>query len=265
LFLTRVVLFVAGHEAVASIAMKYLNPTASSALQTILANDGGGDLVQICNWADQVRSNPDYKWSATLHYIDTPDWSCNFDHQRDCANEQCVAGAIANYSSRVTIPAAADEAAKFITHFSGDIHQPLHVAFTSDRGGNLLKGSFLGQSVNLHACWDTSIIDARMQQDFSGSQSAYFNFLLGGVTQANITAWTSCLSPGSPVSSCVDSWAEETAALACTYAYSNTDGSHIQDGFDLGQDYYLRAAPIVDEQLQKGGVRLATLFNSLFQ
>ena len=102
-----------------------------------------------------------------------------------------------------------------------------------------------------------------MSQDFSGSQSDYFNFLLGGVTQANVTAWTQCLSAGSPVVQCVDQWAQESAVLSCADAYVNTDGSHIDQGFSLGQDYYLRAAPIVDSQLQKAGVRMAALFNSL--
>ncbi len=68
------------------------------------------------------------------------------------------------------------------------------VAFSSDRGGNSISGSFFGSSVNLHALWDSSIIDQRMKQDFGGSQQAYVNFLLGGITAANQTAWTSCFA-----------------------------------------------------------------------
>ena len=80
-----------------------------------------------------MRSTPEYQWSAPLHFIDTPDWSCAYDANNDCPNQLCVAGAIANYTGRVTStdPSVSDEAAKFITHFLGDIHQPLHVGFTT--------------------------------------------------------------------------------------------------------------------------------------
>jgi hypothetical protein len=84
---------------------------------------------QVANWADQVRSQPDYKWSAPLHFIDTPDWECAYTPATDCVDSKCVAGAIGNYSKRVVSMDGdtADEAAKFITHFCGDIHQPLQL------------------------------------------------------------------------------------------------------------------------------------------
>jgi hypothetical protein len=83
----------------------------------------------VANWADQVRSQPDYKWSAPLHFIDTPDWECAYTPATDCVDSKCVAGAIGNYSKRVVSMDGdtADEAAKFITHFCGDIHQPLQL------------------------------------------------------------------------------------------------------------------------------------------
>jgi hypothetical protein len=86
-------------------------------------------LHQVANWADQVRSQPDYKWSAPLHFIDTPDWECAYTPATDCVDSKCVAGAIGNYSKRVVSMDGdtADEAAKFITHFCGDIHQPLQL------------------------------------------------------------------------------------------------------------------------------------------
>jgi hypothetical protein len=163
---------------VAAIAMKLLSTTSSGNLSSILANDGGGDLVQVATWADDIRSQPEYHWSAPLHYIDTQDWACTYVPTQDCGDQMCVAGAIVNYTGRVvsTDNSIADEAAKFLTHFVGDIHQPLHVGFTSDRGGNTLKGSFLGQSVNLHAAWDSNIIDHRIAISFGGSMDSYTKY-----------------------------------------------------------------------------------------
>ena len=75
---------------------------------------------------------------GVLHYIDTPDWACDYVKSRDCANSMCVAGAITNYTNRLLSSTvdytARNEALRFLTHFVGDIHQPLHVAFSGDEG-----------------------------------------------------------------------------------------------------------------------------------
>ena len=47
-------------------------------------------------------------------------------------------------------PLSQYEALKFVVHFIGDIHQPLHCAFLSDHGGNDITGYFLNTAVNLH-------------------------------------------------------------------------------------------------------------------
>ena len=70
----------------------------------------------------------------------------------DCVNQVCVYGAILNYTSRLTTQQGTQqtEALKFLVHFLGDIHQPLHVSFKGDLGGNTLKGTFLGEYGNMH-------------------------------------------------------------------------------------------------------------------
>jgi hypothetical protein len=47
-------------------------------------------------------------------------------------------------------------------------------------------------------------------------------------------------------------------------AYVDTNNNHVANGFDLGDPYYQRAAPVVDLQLQRAGRRMAQLFNTLF-
>src|SRR5262244_1828852 len=49
----------------------------------------------------------------------------------------------------------------FLGHWVGDIHQPLHVCFADDRGGNLIRES--GPCVNsLHTVWDTCMIEKKL-------------------------------------------------------------------------------------------------------
>jgi S1/P1 Nuclease len=96
---------------------------------------------------------------------------CHFDYTRDCPNDVCVAGAIVNYTTRILRSGAAvhstnlrspaqrrsnynkddsnklrRESLMFLTHFVGDIHQPLHCSRQSDRGGNSIHVEFLNDT-----------------------------------------------------------------------------------------------------------------------
>lgn len=120
------------------------------------------------------------------------------------------------------------DAAKFLIHFMGDIHQPLHVGFLSNLGGNDITGTFLGNSTELHAVWDQGIISERLT-DFSGNIDTYAAHLvsqLQGPWASNITTWTTaptCMTPNDK--SCVIAWATESANLACEYAYTDETGT----------------------------------------
>ncbi|KAG8382886.1 hypothetical protein BUALT_Bualt05G0125900 [Buddleja alternifolia] len=76
-----------------------------------------------------------YRWSSDLHFINTPDHLCSY-----------------NYINNVT------EALLFLSHFIGDIHQPLHVGFRSDKGGNTIKVTWFNRKDVLHHVWDTDLI-----------------------------------------------------------------------------------------------------------
>ena len=110
--------------------------------------------------------------------------------------------------------------------------------------------------------WDNGIIQQRLT-DFGGAIDSYAAYLvkqLKGPWASKIAGWTTCMTPDS--SACVVDWASESAALACQYSYKDQTGADIADGFTLGMDYYNFAVPIVDEQLAKGGIRLAYLLNN---
>ena len=60
-----------GHIAVARVAQQHISPSAVSAVSTMIPE---GDLASVANWPDTVRSNPAWRWSEPLHFIDTPSW-----------------------------------------------------------------------------------------------------------------------------------------------------------------------------------------------
>lgn len=116
-----------GHRVIGSIANKYLSKIASNQVESLL---GTSDLSTVATWADSVKHTSAYRWSSKLHFINTPDWECGFSPVSDCAGNRCLSGAISNYTQRLESQYSDDdreEALKFLVHFVGDIHQPLHV------------------------------------------------------------------------------------------------------------------------------------------
>ncbi|KAF8962318.1 S1/P1 nuclease [Flammula alnicola] len=159
----------AGHEIVATIAQMYLHPNVLPTLCEILdMSSNRCHLAPVAAWADQHRYQ--MRWSATMHYVgaldDYPSQSCAFPGTRGWAGSEGanVLDAIHNTTSLLqawvnqeTSDAAANEALKFLIHFAGDMHQPLHLT-GRDRGGNSVKVRFGRRQTNLHSLWDGYLI-----------------------------------------------------------------------------------------------------------
>ncbi|CEO95221.1 Anuclease S(1) containing protein [Plasmodiophora brassicae] len=259
-----------GHEITAAIAESLLNDVARRATADLLSVDGG-HLADVADWADQVKRRHGWQWSSALHYANTRSWECGYTPVVDCPQHRCIAGAVHNYTARLLYPTEFPGndpyvALKFLVHFVGDISQPLHVSFKADEGGNLEHGHFCRRRASLHEIWDDEIIKRRVRSaPFDGSRQAYVSYLIAqmGVswTKETMDSWIACAD----AEDCAHKWAADSALIACKDAYTDTDGSHIANGFDLCDAYYARAAPIVDMQLVKGGVRLAHLLNNIWR
>ena len=154
----------AGHEIIATIAQIYLHPTALHHVCDILqpgSSTSGASppcfISKVASWADQIKRSPQYRYSAPLHYIgaldDHPSQSCAFPGARGWAGKRDgnVLAAIRNDTSILVDftdghfdQATAEDALKFLVHFLGDMHQPLHLT-GRDRGGNGDKVTFDGR------------------------------------------------------------------------------------------------------------------------
>ena len=136
-----------GHRLVAALAWADLTPQAQAEVAILLAGEADPTLPGIANWADQLRAeNPDLgKRSASWHYVNIGEEACQYDAARDCPGGNCVVGAIdaqlAILADRSQPVAARRQALKFVVHFVGDVHQPLHAGFGHDKGGNTVQAS----------------------------------------------------------------------------------------------------------------------------
>jgi len=265
-----------GHEITAMIGQNYLQTDSTKHIDSLLANVSG-DMYVVASWADDILSEPQWAWSAPLHYINCPSWQCSYDPTQDCGideNGMCVSAAVTNYSTQLS-NSDLDQytlecAVRFVIHFHGDIHQPLHVGFGSDEGGNTIYGNYFDQPMNLHQVWDYGIIQGRIQYDFGGSLTSYVSYIMSQLTgpwSEMAKEWAICnstLTDGSQPLTCPNEWANESAYLACKYAYTDQTGAKIQNNFNLGNDYYEFVKDIVDQQLAKGGIRLASTLNKMW-
>eukprot|EP00735_Rhodelphis_limneticus_P003500 TRINITY_DN1497_c0_g1::TRINITY_DN1497_c0_g1_i1::g.27197::m.27197 TRINITY_DN1497_c0_g1::TRINITY_DN1497_c0_g1_i1::g.27197 ORF type:complete len:305 (-),score=55.74,sp/Q9C9G4/ENDO2_ARATH/35.23/3e-56,S1-P1_nuclease/PF02265.11/2.6e-60 TRINITY_DN1497_c0_g1_i1:699-1613(-) len=254
-----------GHEMVAAVAKNRLNSRAKAEITKLLP-EVDGDIVKIATWADEFRiDNP---WSFTYHFVNTPDYACKFRYLTDCVNDACVVGALFNYTSILdryilgdpSIPRdEATTALKFVVHFHGDIHQPMHVSFKSDEGGNLYPVTFYNKTTQMHGLFDYEMIERRIELEFPEGMyqyAAHIESRLGVSPWLDyLRQWESCPNE----SPCPGLWAEESSKHACdAYYMANANNGLIEDAF------YNRFIHLIDERIAMGGVRLATTLNSLW-
>lgn len=241
-----------GHKVVAQIAYDHLTPEARAAVDELL---GDSDLPEFSVWADQIKGDKAWEWTKPWHYVNVPEGATGFDMDRDCPDEGCVVRGIERYAEVLASEDATHEervqALKFLVHFVGDIHQPLHVSNASDLGGNRIGVTLFSRQMNLHSLWDTGMIN-QMGMPYEVYAARLEEALTPEVEAAAVAEMD-------PVA-----WANESHALSMSNAYVDTDGATIKTGDGLGQEYIDRNLPVVDEQLTKAGLRLAEMLNGIF-
>jgi hypothetical protein len=204
--------------------------------------------MESCLWADEVRGREStYDRWTTAHYVNLPRGATEFDIERDCANTLCVVEGI--MESRETL-AATDQvnrerldALRFLSHFIGDIHQPMHAGYADDRGGNDTDITLFGRKTNMHAAWDYGLIEHAGSEWMDFASRLYFD-----ITMADRAEWTSD-DPGS--------WSEESFEIVYASAYDIGDGN-------LGEAYYERHIKLIEKRIQQAGVRLADWLDAIF-
>jgi len=233
----------AGHQVVAGVAQERLSPGARKAVAAMLK---GATLASVSTEADDYRNN--HPESERWHWVDIPITVRRYDAARDCQNVRgkgdCILAEIdrlvATLKNRSRPEEERVQALKFLVHFLGDLHCPVHAGDNHDRGGNDTPVTFFGRPTNLHSVWDSRLI----------SQAG---FTVTSLTEAVEKLGTRANQGGTPVA-----WAEEAHDVARDVACP-IPANHV-----LGQAYLDAAMPALQLQLLRGGIRLAALLNAIF-
>jgi hypothetical protein len=236
-----------GHRVIGKIAEGHLTPNAKQALLPLL---GGDKLAEITTWADEMRSSPEEFWqreSPRWHYVSID----TYRHMKELSYSMPYTGKVKDIYSAILkcITVLKDQSSKleakqfhlrFLTHLIGDLHQPLHVGRSSDKGGNTIDVKFFGQEVNLHRLWDSTLIDA---QNLSFTEFARF---IDTQDKKIIDDYQS--TP-------IIEWVKESHQLSKT-VYDIGEG-------DFRYQYQFKHMPIVKERLLQAGIRLAGVLNEI--
>ncbi len=216
--------------------------------------DSGPNFPDSCIWADRVRGST-HRFSATYHYVNIPAGVSGFDLARDCGDpeKRCAPWAIRHYAVVLADPRSSPifraEALKFLAHFVGDLHQPLHAGRPGDLGGNLVPVDFFGHTgrngarPNLHSVWDSAILE---RGGFTWPDTALA--LAAEITAEEAGRWEE---------STVLDWTNESFRTAEALVYRLPEANRID------QTYYEQALATSRTALKRAGVRLAHLLNQI--
>jgi hypothetical protein len=228
---------------VVELAWDHLNPRARGAVTALLAGESLGDASV---WADRIRN--ERRETAPWHYVNIPAGARAWDSAAWCRDGRCVVSAVTRFRTVLSDPGASQaaraEALRYLLHFVGDLHQPLHVGDRGDRGGNDVKVRWRGKETNLHAVWDSDLLTA-----WSVSEGRYLQTLRGRIQR---------MTPeerGRIASGSVEGWTLDGGSFSRDVVY------RVPAGGEIPPEYLRAAGPVLDLVLIQAGLRLARVLN----
>ena len=227
-----------GHSLVAEVAFNNMDAKTK---QTVLKYLDGMSIEDAANWMDTMRSDKNYNFMKPYHYID-------FNKGADVT--ELSGDNIINVLNKTlkdldNMKGLSNDEIKirlfYLFHLIGDLHMPLHVGYKDDKGGNTVQVSFFGRNTNLHAMWDSDIIE-------------YKNLTLADLMKLN-TYKPNELAAIKQID--VTSWAKDSR-------------KYLKNAYNLNEakisDIYVDANfPIIKQQILKAGLRLAAVLEHYFK
>jgi nuclease S1 len=229
-----------GHRLIAEIAQSKLSAPTRGEVDRLLALEPGATLASISTWADETRSPRTAAW----HYVNFHRGEgCRYDAARLCPEGNCVVGAIEAQAAVLASKAPDAErltALKYLVHLVADVHQPLHAGYFDDRGGNSYQLQAFDRGTNMHAVWDSALINA-WPDGFAALRQQ-----VDGTSAPKDTSFKPA------------AWAEESCRIV------GSEGFYPEGRF-LPSDYLGRWATPLAERLNAAALRLTSILRDAFE
>ena len=237
------------HRAIAEITEKNLTPEARKWVKDLL---GTQTFEEAAVWADNVREVQNWKHTKYYHYknIGDTDYFQDLEHlsEKDRKKGDVLRAILRAEDVLREASSSQDEkrtALRFLIHFVADLHQPLHVGYKEDIGGNGASLTWYGKKTNLHALWDTGLIYKIMEKEEN-------------LTKPTPSDFVKTISPPTPQqwaqwkkSGMLDWFNESLEARGPAYVNYKTDNDA----------YYKKSAPVIKLRIAQSAYRLAHLLH----
>lgn len=239
---------VLGHRIVGEIADSYLSKHARKEIRSIL---GFESVAMASNWADFIKSDPNFKYLYNWHFSDIPG-GLSHDAVMDFFAKDTITDAFnkinfiknelknnrQNLSQETKVLYL-----RMLIHIVGDIHQPLHVGRPEDQGGNKIKVLWFDDTVRLHQVWDEKLVN------FQQLSYTEYATAINHTTKEQRAEWQK-----QPL----------TEWLYQSYQFAEKIYADAKPYQKFSYEYNFKFIAPLNESLLKGGVRLAGLLNEIF-
>ena len=246
------------HRVICDIAWRNLSAKAKPEVSKLLVKAKQKTFASSCVWADKIKSKSRYKFTKVHHYLNVPESATQIDMSRDCGHKGCVVEAVEAYANVLRGKETADyindpaKALMFLGHFVGDLHQPLHVSYARDWGGNsiYLRGSF--GKVALHYLWDVTIPESGLPNTWrQGGEK-----LSKRMNSDNVRSWQTGTAR---------EWANESFTIV-RQIYKELDSDRYADiGGVVDSEFLSQYYPVSETRIMQAGVRLAAILNEIYE
>ena len=231
-----------GHRVIGQIAEQYISEKTKKSINYLL---DGLSLAYVSTYADEIKSDKNFRHLDSWHYVNLNMDESYFNSKKNpngdifYAINKCIEELRDNNSSK------SDKSfyLKLLVHFIGDLHQPLHVGKKEDRGGNDIKLHWFDELTNLHALWDTGLIEffKMSYSELAENLTTNHNYQETFFDDGDIYLWML-----------------ESQKIAKDI-YANT-----KPNSKLGYEYHYKYFHKASNQLKIAGKRLAMVLNNIF-
>ncbi|MEB2778862.1 S1/P1 nuclease [Algoriphagus sp. C2-6-M1] len=230
-----------GHYLIGYMAEKQMKRSVRKKVEKVLYPMSVG---RSGTWMDEIRSDHAFDYASSWHYMTSISGEYDESIQEKGGNIYAEINRIKNELKAGNLESGKEaELLKILIHMVEDIHQPLHVGTGEDRGGNDVKLEYFGRDTNLHAVWDSGIIDGK-----SMSYTEIGDELSKRVNKEVITRYRA----GS-----MQDWLTEAVAARPTVY-------NLPENKKISYVYGYESTQLLEERLIAASVRLAQILEEIY-
>ena len=230
-----------GHYLIGYMAERQMKKSTRKKVEKVLAPMS---LGRSGTWMDEIRSDKAYDYVISWHYLTSPNGEYDASIQEKTGDAYEAIQRLKEELKKGGLSAKEEsEKLKMLIHMVEDIHQPLHVGTGNDRGGNDVKLEYFGQSTNLHAVWDSGMID---RQGMSYTEIG--NELYRRLSPERISKYREAT---------MENWLQEAVSFR-PMVYKLPENGKIS--YQYGYENY----PIAEERMLAASVRLAQILEEIY-